>query len=266
MNRFAIRAFTALALAALVTGPAYGAAPTSASGLKAFGQHFRKANGQPRRAVIFLFPGMTTQDFVGIYSVLNFASGDDLKIELVATKKGLVRDERGRLAVLAEKSIDEVDSADIFIVPGGLPFGVMKDAKTLRWVKKMYDSSEYTASICTGAIILAKAGAIDGKRAGTAWVARGALAPLGVEYVPTPPPAVEGKYYSAAGAAAGIEIGLKLVEEITRSREVAEVVEFAAEWNPHSVYGAGDPRTAHPRVLENFAEWIKTDPLFRDFK
>lgn len=228
----------------------------------AFGKNFYKPNGQPRTMAILLYDGMTAQDFIGFYSFMNFMSGPDLKIKFVARKKGIVHDERGRLAVAADYSMNEISKADIFVVPGGNHFGVVKDKKMLAWVKRMYDRSEYTVSVCTGAIILAESGATKGMSAGTAWALRDYLKPLGVTYVSTPPPSIDGKYYSAAGAAAGSEIALMLMEKLTGSRTLSEVAELAAEWNPKMLYDSGDPQKASPRVLQNFGEWMKTDPLF----
>ena len=227
-----------------------------------YGKNLLKADGTPRTVAILLYDGMTAQDFIGIYTTLNFASGPDLKILFVGKKKGLVHDERGRLHILVDHSIDQIKRADIFIVPGGNHTGMIKDKKMLKWVKSMYDQSEYTASICTGGVILAAAGATTGKNAGVAWIAREALAPLGVHYVPTPPLSQDGKYFSAAGAAAGFEIGFTLLETLTGSRTLSEISEFAAEWNPHMLYNAGNPQTASPQIIGNFLAWTKSDPLF----
>ena len=256
MSTIFVRAATALIFVAFTVN-------ANASDFLGFGHNYLKPDGSPRTVAVFLYDGMTTQDFVGVYSMLNFSAGADLKIDFVGLKRGLVHDERGRLSVMANKSIDEISQADIFIVPGGNMFPLMNNKKILRWIKSMYDSSEYAVSICTGAILLAKAGAITGKHAGTAWAARDFLAPFGVTYVATPPPVVEGKYYSAAGAAGGIEIGLMLMERITGSPRLSRTMEFMSEWNPHMLYGSGDPKSAKSEVLNDFEVWKKTDPFLK---
>ncbi len=261
MIRVLLSTFSTVIFLSGAVASGQSAKPTQPA-FKGFGQNFFKADGSSRTMAIFLYDGMTAQDFVGIYSILNFASGADLKVLFVANKKGVVHDERGRLNVVADYSIDDVKSADIFIVPGGTHFSVVKDKRQLEWVKKMYDSSEYTASICTGSVILAAAGAIKGLEAGVAWPAKEFLAPFDVKYVPTPPPSRQGKYFSAAGAAAGIEIGLMLLEQITGSKQLSEVIELAAEWSPHMLYGSGNPQTAPAHVFSNFSIWAKSDPLF----
>lgn len=230
--------------------------------VKPLGQNFLKPDGTPRRATIFLFDGITAQDWMGIYATLNFVSSTDLNISFVGRKVGIVRDERGRLPMYVEKTIDEITSTDIFIVPGGGVFEEMKDQKVLKWVKKMYDSSEYTISICTGALLLAASGATKGKIASTAWPSREILNELGGKYVATPPFAVDGKFYSAAGATAGIEIGLTLLEKITGNKALSEIAELGAEWNPRMLYGSGDPEKAPQRVIDNFMFWAKNDPIF----
>jgi putative intracellular protease/amidase len=230
---------------------------------KPFGRHFLRGDGTARTVAILLFDGVTAQDFIGGYSLLNIAGGDDLRIDFVAKVRGPIKDERGRLTVYANKSIGEVDTADLFIVPGGIgSLHVCQDPEVLAWVKRIYDSSEFTISVCTGAVILGAAGAIRGKRAGTAWLAREALAPLGVTYVPTPPTAVDGKLYSAAGAAGGIEACLLVMEQMTGSKELSQTMEFAAEWNPRMLYESGDPQRASPGVIESFGLLVRTDPMF----
>ena len=230
--------------------------------VKPLGQNFLKSDGTPRTAVIFLYEGLTAQDWMGIYATLNFVSSTDLKISFVGKKIGIVRDERGRLPMQVEKTIDEITSTDIFIVPGGGVFDEMKDEKVLKWVKQMYDSSEYTISVCTGALLLAASGATKGKIAGTAWPSRHLLNDLGGKYVATPPFAVDGKFYSAAGATAGIEIGLTLLEKITGNRALSEVAELGAEWNPRMLYGSGNPETAPQSAIDNLMLWSKSDPIF----
>lgn len=228
------------------------------------GQYFLKADGTPRTVAIFLYNGVTAQDFVGVYTILSFASGNDLNFKFVAKEKGQIKDDKGRLAFYADSSIDEVDKADILIVPGGFHFGVLNDKESLTWIKKIYDSAEYVVSVCTGSHILGAAGATTGKRAGIAWFVKEFLAPVGMTYVPTPPISVDGKYYSGAGVASGIEIGLKLIEVITGSRNLAAAIEFGAEWNPHMLYGSGDPQKTPRDVIKFLIDYLKSDPKIKD--
>ncbi|MFX8324037.1 DJ-1/PfpI family protein, partial [Acinetobacter baumannii] len=81
-----------------------------------------------------------------------------------------VRDRQAALGLVAEKALGEVDQADILLVPGGPGTrGLIDDAEVIAWIRKIHPTTTWTASICTGSLLLGKAGLLTGKRATTHW-------------------------------------------------------------------------------------------------
>ena len=116
---------------------------------------------------VLTFPDMTALDAMGPYEVLSRLPG--ARLRFVAANKGAITTDTGMLTFQAEAGIDEVEAADVLVVPGGpvrAVGAVMKHQPTLDWVAKIHENSRYTVSVCTGSWILGAAGVLKGKRAG----------------------------------------------------------------------------------------------------
>jgi transcriptional regulator GlxA family with amidase domain len=108
-------------------------------------------------------------------------------------------------------------------------------------------TSTWTTSVCTGSLVLAAAGLLAGRRATSYWLALDQLAALGA--VPTEERVVvDGKYMTAAGVSAGIDMALTLAAHIAGD-EVAQALQLGVEYDPHPPFDAGSPRTAPPEVV-----------------
>lgn len=224
------------------------------------GQLFEKAPSVPRTLAILFFNGMTLQDWVGPYNSLNPFSSSDLNISFVTKHPGPIKDDRGRVSVLATKSFAELPTPDILMIPGGDAMASMQDAETLQWVKHAHEHSEYTLTVCTGSLILAATGVLQGKRVTTIYLAQDVLAQFGAIYVPEH--CVEdGKIITAAGTSGGVEAGLRLAEKLA-GRSFAEAVQLATEYDPRPVFGTGDatraPEPVHHLVQELLQDDIST--------
>jgi transcriptional regulator GlxA family with amidase domain len=99
-----------------------------------------------------------------------------------------------------------------------------------------------TASVCTGSLILAAAGLLTGRRATSHWLALPRLAEFGVKPV-SERVVIDGKYITAAGVSAGIDMALELTGRIA-GRERAEAIQLMMEYDPQPPYSAGSPDTA----------------------
>lgn len=105
-----------------------------------------------------------------------------------------------------------------------------------------------TASVCTGAGVLAAAGLLTGRRATTHWAFREELADLGVQ-VQTDRVVIDGKYWTAAGVSAGIDLALRLTAELVGA-DHAQGVQLDYEYAPQPPFpDAGDPNTAPPDIV-----------------
>ncbi|HET8975458.1 MAG TPA: DJ-1/PfpI family protein [Solirubrobacterales bacterium] len=194
-----------------------------------------------------LYDRFTALDVTGPHEVLNSVPGTESIF--VAETAGPVRNESDTLSLVADASIDEVRSPDVVVVPGG--FGtraLLAHEPLLGWLREAHESTTRTTSVCTGSLLLAAAGLLDGAPATTHWLARGLLASLGAE--PVPERIVEhGRIVTAAGVSAGIDMALRLVQLINGD-EVAQAVQLGIEYDPDPPVDSGSPEKASPEIVE----------------
>ncbi|WP_073947881.1 DJ-1/PfpI family protein [Streptomyces kebangsaanensis] len=196
---------------------------------------------------IVVFDRFTALDAVGPYETLGRLPGAETVF--VAERTGLVRSDTGNLALTADKAFAEVPSPDIVVVAGGPGQAVlMENQPLLDWLRAADATSTWTASVCTGSLLLAAAGFLDGRRATSHWLALDQLKRFGAE--PTPERVVfDGKYVTAAGVSSGIDMGLTLLGRIAGD-EYAQTVQLATEYDPQPPYDAGSPDKAPAHLVE----------------
>jgi len=177
------------------------------------------------RVTILTYPDAQTLDVVGPLEVFarssrwlrdNGQSKDDAyQIELIAPVAGPVTMSSG-LQMFAERSYQDVDTTDTLIVSGGL--GYVESARNsdiIEWLKCIAPRSKRVVSVCTGALILARAGLLEGRAATTHW---NYCEELGNNYpgVKVQPDDIfvrHGNVYTSAGVTAGMDLSLALIEE-----------------------------------------------------
>jgi len=174
---------------------------------------------------IYLFNNVEVLDFAGPYEVFTTASRVSrrqypdktapFKVFTAAKAADLVQARAGMRAV-PDFSLYDCPPIDLLIVPGGVVDEELKDAEVIAWVRDAASRAQVTASVCTGAFLLAKAGLLDGRKATTHWED---IAELKAQF-----PALlvqddvrwvdEGQVVSSAGIAAGIDMALHLVARL----------------------------------------------------
>jgi transcriptional regulator GlxA family with amidase domain len=180
------------------------------------------------KILILIFDNYTALDIVGPYEVLNRLPGSE--IFLVGTEKKVYKDTHG-LKISADFSIDEVNHSDILLIPGG--FGIdnlLKDIKILNWIREVNKTTEWTVSVCSGSLLLAETGLIDGKSCTTHWRRKDQLRMYNVNvrderYVQ------DGKFITSAGVSSGIDMALFLVGKIA-GEEAAKMIQLSIEYDP----------------------------------
>jgi len=195
---------------------------------------------------IVLYDRVTALDAIGPYEVLSRIPGATLTF--AAAEAGPVRTDNGMLTLLAERSLAEVPSPDILLVPGG-PGEVAARAGggVLEWLRNAAATSTWTTSVCTGSLMLAAAGLLDGRRATSHWLAMEQLERLGA--VPVRERVVfDGNLVTAAGVSAGIDMALALAGRVA-GREVAEAIQLGIEYDPQPPFHSGSPDTAPAGVV-----------------
>jgi transcriptional regulator GlxA family with amidase domain len=199
------------------------------------------------KIAILIFDRLTALDAVGPYEVLSRLPGAELSF--VAKEPGLKRTDTGALALSADRELGELTDPDIVLIPGGEGSRpLMRDSEVLEWLRRAHESSTWTTSVCTGALVLGAAGILDGKRATTHWAFLDRLSELGAE--PVEQRVVEdGKLITAAGVSAGIDMALTLAARIAGA-EVAQAIQLGIEYDPEPPFDAGSPRKAPAAIVE----------------
>jgi transcriptional regulator GlxA family with amidase domain len=197
------------------------------------------------RIAILLFERLTAMDAIGPYDVLRRIPAGE--VCFVARQPGPVRAEGG-LSLVAELGLAELVDPDIVLVPGG--YGqtqLMDDGDVHDWLRTAHETSTWTASVCTGSLILAAAGLLAAKRATSHWLALEELGRLGAQ--PTSERVVfDGKIVTAAGVSAGIDMALALAARIA-GNEVAQAIQLGIEYDPHPPFDAGSPARAPEHIV-----------------
>jgi len=195
---------------------------------------------------ILLFERLTALDAVGPYEVLSRLPG--ATVRWVAVEPGPKRADAG-LALLADHPLEQVTAPDVVVVPGG--FGTrtaMQDPQVLEWVRSAHETSTWTTSVCTGSLVLAAAGVLRGVEATTHWNYLEQLRQLGAR--PLSQRIVHrGKVITAAGVSAGIDMGLRLAQQIAGDT-VAQAIQLSIEYDPDPPFETGSPGKSPPEIVE----------------
>ena len=201
-----------------------------------------------------LFPQFTALDGIGPYEVLQRIP--DFVVTFVGRERGVVRSDNGFLGIEVDATYDELPAPDVVVFPGGIGTrALLADEQVLDWVRGAHATSTFTTSVCTGSLVLAAAGLLEGLTATTHWAARDILTRYGaivsedrvVEHL-------DHRIITAAGVSSGIDMALRLVELLV-DRTAAEAAQLMIEYDPQPPFDAGAPGKAGAEVIERVGEY-----------
>ncbi|MFB6581428.1 DJ-1/PfpI family protein [Streptomyces sp. NPDC056402] len=200
------------------------------------------ANVAPVKTIAFvLYPGLTPLDIVGPLQV--FAALSDLVPGYRTVVVGERIEPMGSdtpLSLVPSHTFEEMADPYAVIVPGGLvpTLAAMADENLLQNLRETASRSELVGSVCTGSLLLAAAGLLEGRQATTHWMYRDLLTRFGA--TPVLRRWVEdGRFITAAGVSAGIDMALHLVGRLA-GEEVARMVQLFIEYDPEPPFGPID--------------------------
>jgi len=193
-----------------------------------------------------LFDRLTALDAIGPYEVLSRMPGAE--VLFVAAQPGPKRTDTGALALTAERGLSDVVQPDIVVVPGGSGTRDQRHDELVAWIQRAHQTSRWTTSVCTGALLLGAAGILEGLRATTHWLFFEQLRGFGAE--PTLERVVEqGKVMTAAGVSSGIDMALRLAQLIAGDN-VAQAIQLSIEYDPQPPLDAGSPAKAPEPIVQ----------------
>jgi putative intracellular protease/amidase len=206
--------------------------------------------------VIPLFPQFTALDGIGPYEVLQRIPEFD--ITFIGHERGVVRSDNGMLGIEVDGTFEEHPTPDIIVFPGGHGTrALMDDQRVLDWVRTAHATTTVTTSVCTGSLVLAAAGILDGLTATTHWGALDVLTEHGA--IPTGERVVEhldSRIITAAGVSSGIDMALRLLE-ILVDRTAAEASQLMIEYDPQPPFDSGCTSKASDAVVHRVIEYAQ---------
>jgi transcriptional regulator GlxA family with amidase domain len=199
---------------------------------------------QDEKTIAFvLYPGLTVFDLVGPLQVLSGLSAiaPEYRTVVVAERvEPMDTDIPGEMKVIPNKTFEEVPHPFAIIVPGGVTptLRAMGNEAIRGYVRSAAETAEVVGSVCTGALILASVGLLEGRQATTHWAFYKVLEQFGARYV-RKRWVEDGKFICSAGVSAGIDMALQLAARLT-DEQTAREVQYRLGYDPHPPFGGID--------------------------
>jgi transcriptional regulator GlxA family with amidase domain len=208
------------------------------------------------QVAIPLFPKFTALDGIGPYEVLQRIPEFD--VVFIGHERGEVRSENGFLGITRDATFEEVPNPDVVVFPGGVGTRpLMQDERVLDWVRTAHVTTRFTTSVCTGSLVLAAAGLLDGLTATTHWSVATMLTDHGA--TPTEARVVEHlpqRIITAAGVSSGIDMALRLVELLIDDT-AAKASQLMIEYDPQPPFDCGAVAKADDAVMTRVIEYAQ---------
>ncbi len=185
-----------------------------------------------RQVAILVFDEVEVLDFAGPFEVFSVTGWQNevkpFQVSLVGDKPGHILARNG-MSINPEHTIQSLPTPDILIVPGG--FGtrrLMNDQSILDWLRELQPKLELLLSVCTGSLVLAKAGLLDGKPATTHHLRFDLLQECAPKCtVETQQRVVDtGKIVTSGGIAAGIDMSFHVVARLLGDQFALETAQY----------------------------------------
>jgi transcriptional regulator GlxA family with amidase domain len=198
-----------------------------------------RSHSPPEKTIaLVLYPGLAALDFIGPLQVLKAFEtlAPDYRVVVVG-ERAEPMDTDVHVQMAPDRTFDEVPHPYAIVVPGGrMPtIRAMSDPTMRAYLRRAVETAEIVASVCTGSLILASLGLLEGRRATTNWFFDGVLEQFGATYVPERW-VEDGKFIMSAGVSAGIDMALYLVARLT-DEATARRVQVALDYDPRPPFG-----------------------------
>lgn len=187
-----------------------------------------------------IFPHVTALDFTGPAQV--FSQLPHCEIFLIAKNHEPVATDAG-FSVNPTVSIQHAPQMDVLCIPGGLGQKVVSDDSAfMQFIQQQGEKAKFVTSVCSGSLILAKAGLLDGYQATSHWAVREQLARFDVE-VTKQRVVIDRNRVTGGGVTAGIDFALRLIATCYGD-ETAKLIQLGIEYDPAPPFDCGTPEKA----------------------
>lgn len=232
------------ALGVMVGGAALlgDATPALAQSVGALGS----ATEKPFDILFAIYPGGTLLDFAGPNEV--FSLVPNTRIRFASPDGGPVHLQYGHVWGKSERLAD-IERTDLLLVPGAADLTAPNQPHAQKEILRLAQGAKHVTSVCTGSLVLAKTGILEGKRSACHWASVNMLAKYGA--IPDPQRFVSddnGRFMSGGGITSGIDFALRVVEAL-RGPDAAQLVQLLIEYDPHPPFNSGHPRVARPEII-----------------
>ena len=206
---------------------------------------------------VALFDRVTVLDAIGPYEVLQRLP--EATVTFVGEKLGEVRSDNGFLGLTVDATYDDIPTPDVIVVPGGVGTRQLMDPNPIHdWLRSAHETTQFTTSVCTGSIVLAAAGLLQGMEATTHWSAyeelngQGAIA-TGKRVVEH----LDERIITAAGVSSGIDMALRL-SELLVDDIAAKAMQLMIEYDPQPPFDCGSMDKSDDVVMTRLIEYAAT--------
>lgn len=202
---------------------------------------------ETKKVGIYIFEDMTMID--GYAPLQFFALAPGIEVFTFAKTTDPVMSDANAL-LTPNYGFDNVPDIDVLVVPGGgNVVGQLQDKEVIDFLKNAGEKADYVCSVCTGAVILAETGLLDGHKAATHWAFTEALSAYpNVEQVDERV-CISGNRITGGGMTAGLDFALTVLSEIA-GEPTAHIMQLLFEYRPAPPYNSGGPDTAPEFAVE----------------
>jgi cyclohexyl-isocyanide hydratase len=194
-----------------------------------------------------IFKNVTQLDFTAPFEV--FARMPDSEIYTISKDLKSVKSDKG-LSVLPTHTFENCPQLDLICVPGGGGISeVIEDEKTLSFLINQAKKAKYITSVCTGSLVLAVAGLLNGYKATTHWLSIDLLRKFKEIEVVEERVIQDRNRFTGGGVTAGIDFALTIVAEIY-GENIAKEIQLMIEYNPHPPFKSGSPKLVDDYILK----------------
>jgi cyclohexyl-isocyanide hydratase len=195
--------------------------------------------------VFALYPRVTQLDFTGPFEV--FARLPRARCILASVAGGTIEGDGG-ITFAGVVRLTEITECALLCVPGGLgTVAALGDQDYISALQRLGAQAQYVTSVCTGSLLLAAAGLLQGKKAACHWAWRHLLSEFAVE-ASNDRIVRDGNVITGGGVTAGIDMALAVTAQIA-GIDYAQMVQLALEYAPEPPFDCGRPERARPEIV-----------------